>query len=108
MKENTRNRSRAVSRRVFTLLGIIGLIGETFIKMMPLTFFWMSVAASIYFDMSFSALLEHTQPLIKVSLIVNIVLSFTFSLSGIGNRIGDYYKPRAPFGIGIDAQNIKK
>ncbi|MEQ0217905.1 hypothetical protein ABLV18_27655 [Klebsiella sp. CN_Kp114] len=91
MKFQTRDRLLMVARPVFTLGSITGLVVEKFLKMMPLTLFWVSIAASLYLDVSFSTLFAHPQSLIKFSMLTNVLLAVAFSIKQISNTIDVFY-----------------
>lgn len=95
MKDKTRGRLLMMARPVFTLGSITVLVVERFLKMMPLTLFWVSIAATLYLDVSFSALFEHPQSLIKFCMLANVLLAVAFSIKQISNTIDVYYAAQA-------------
>ncbi|HGT3082121.1 TPA: hypothetical protein ACM2YI_004587 [Klebsiella pneumoniae] len=91
MTEITRARLELVARPVFALGAVAFILTEKFLKLMPLTVFWVVLCACLYLDASVSVILDSPGTIIKLSMIINMLLSASLSLNQINNTFDSYF-----------------
>lgn len=92
MNEITRNRIGMIVRPVFSIGEITIVFAGTFLKLMPLTLFWVGIAACMYFNVSITDIFtSSSRGLIGVSLVINFALSGILSMNKISDVIDTFY-----------------